>query len=153
RCPACESSAVLGISPIPDHEYGVDYLARYARCGDCQTVYQIPMPSGNGLSAFYKGDYHSMSDGGFLMRMRHQTRIWRLKALLPEGKGIVLDYGCGNGSFIRQAAVQMPETKFFGFEISERREITSEGGTVTIVKGDIADLLEILPACNMLIMN
>src|SRR6516225_4130971 len=81
NCPACLGSVVSGVFNIPDHEYGLDYLAQYLCCAGCNTLYQSPMPGGQELSSFYPPHYHSMVDGGFLLRMRHNMRIERLKRL------------------------------------------------------------------------
>src|SRR5262245_9343602 len=154
RCPGCESSEASNICPIPDHEYGLVTLARYAHCDICQTAFQVPMPSEVELSAFYPANYHSMSGGGVLMRLRHELRMRRLKAVLPRGEGVVLDYGCGNGSFLCYASSQMPGTKFFGVEIAGRREVvTKANGAVTIVQGDSPHLLDLLPQCKVIMMN
>jgi hypothetical protein len=151
-CPACTSPQVLETVEIPDHEYGLDYLARYAACRECNSLYQSPMPSDSELASFYRQNYHSMSDGGFLMRMRHKMRIQRLKTLL-NGSGAVLDYGCGNGSFMRRAAAAIPNVEFIGYEIGNHTQVTRPAERVTIVQGGPADLFEVLSPCQVIIMN
>lgn len=139
---------------VPDHEYACDHLATYAICGACETAFQVPMPRVEDLAAFYPERYHSMLDGGWLLRARHRMRARRLGGLLPPGDGAVLDYGCGNGSFLRRAAPLLPDVELFGFEYADRRETeTHEEGRVTIVRGQVDDLLEVLPSCRVLIMN
>ena len=80
-----------GTVQVPDHEYGVDYVATFESCRDCRTEFQRPMPSGDQLSSFYSANYHSMADGGFLLRLRHEMRIRRLRALLGGAGGVVLE--------------------------------------------------------------
>ena len=94
-----------------------------------------------------------MSDGGFLMLLRHKMRIRRLQGLLGGGGGTVLDYGCGNGSFIRRAAEVLPKGEFIGYEIGDKKEIVQRTDRVTIVKGTMEDLLSVLPPCRVIIMN
>jgi SAM-dependent methyltransferase len=151
-CPACESHGVSDVAQVPDHEYGLDYLASYACCGECGTLYQSPMPSEAELASFYRQNYHSMSDGGFLMSLRHKLRIRRL-AECVKGGGAVLDYGCGNGSFICRAGAELTDIEFIGYEIGDRRKVTRSADRVTIVEGTPADLFEMLPPCQAVIMN
>ena len=152
RCPACESHGICNVVQVPDHEYGLDYVASYACCAECGTLYQSPMPSEAQLASFYRQDYHSMSEGGFLMSLRHNLRIKRLKEC-ANGSGAILDYGCGNGSFVRRAATVLSGVEFVGFEIGSHSKVTRPADRVTIVEGSPADLFEILPPCQVVIMN
>ncbi len=151
-CPACQSPSVRDVVQVPDHEYGLDYVASYACCGGCGTLYQSPMPSASQLASFYQQNYHSMSDGGFLMSLRHNLRIRRLAKFVKRG-GVVLDYGCGNGSFIRRAGAELNGVEFIGYEIGADKRITRPADRVTIVEGSPADLFEVLPPCQAVIMN
>jgi len=151
-CPVCESRHILDAVEIPDHEYGLDYLARYACCGNCASLFQSPMPSESELASFYRQNYHSMTDGGLLMLMRHKMRIQRLTGFL-KGRGAVLDYGCGNGSFLVRAAAAIPNVEFIGYEIGDTYQITHPAERVTIVQGKPEDLFDALPTCEAMIMN
>ena len=151
-CPACEGHSVRDVVPVPDHEYGVDYVASYACCGDCGTLYQSPMPGEAELTSFYPDNYHSMSGGGFLMCLRHKLRIGRLEEFV-NGSGAVLDYGCGNGSFARRASEVLTGVEFIGYEIGGGKKVTRPADRVTIVEGSPADLFELLPPCQAVIMN
>jgi SAM-dependent methyltransferase len=156
-CPACEATSVARYVDIPDHEYALSYVARYAHCGACKTVYQSPMPDESQLGGFYPPSYHSMVDGGWLMQRRRAMRANRLKKLVGTQPSVVLDYGCGNGSFLVTAARQMPEHRYVGFEYSEtpsREE--REDGKVLIVRGQLSHLTSELDAVGkvgVLIMN
>jgi 2-polyprenyl-3-methyl-5-hydroxy-6-metoxy-1,4-benzoquinol methylase len=151
-CPACESRHILAAIEIPDHEYGLDFVARYACCADCASLFQSPMPKDSELASFYRQNYHSMADGGLLMLMRHKLRIQRLKGLLT-GKGAVLDYGCGNGSFMVRAAAAIPHVDFIGYEIGDSPQVSHPAERVTIVQGKPEHLFEALPTCEVMIMN
>ncbi len=153
--PACPACGDLGIGPsraVPDHEYGIAYLATYVECGGCGSLRQDPMPSGADLAAFYPPDYHARTGQGLLGRLRHQARFRRLAPLV--GAGPVLDYGCGNGDFLRYVARRRPGPEYYGFEIGEKREVTVlDGGAVTVVRGDIDDVCSIVPPCHLITMN
>jgi SAM-dependent methyltransferase len=153
HCPACGSTAIGSLRSIPDHEYGLAHRATYASCARCGTLAQFPMPGLLELAAFYPDEYHSMHAGGLLQRMRHDLRIRRLKRFAGTD-GPILDYGCGDGSFLVRAAAHMPGRALFGFELGEKREMCQlAGGAVTILKGYHADLLDVLPACRVVTMN
>jgi len=111
------------------------------------------MPTLPELASFYPPDYHSMIHAGLLARIRNGMRIRRLGKLLT-GEGAVLDYGCGDGAFLVQAAEQLPGWQFWGYEIADRAErIVLSGGAVTLVKGAVSDLLAALPACRLITLN
>ena len=152
-CPACGSADVADGIPVPDHEYGLSYVARYRECGACGTIFQEPMPTLAELASFYPFDYHSMTHSGLLHRIRSGMRIGRLAKLLTAD-GAILDYGCGDGAFLVQAAERLPGRRLWGYEIADRTEtIVLAGGAVTLVKGAISDLLATLPKCSLITLN
>jgi SAM-dependent methyltransferase len=152
-CPACEAPAAGAAAEVPDHEYGLAYCARYAHCGNCGTLFQEPMPSLQELARFYPPDYHSMTHAGLLSAIRNHVRIARLEKLAPR-EGAILDYGCGDGAFLVQAARRMSGRPLWGFEIAERAEKTVlAGGAVTVVKGSLRDLLAVVPECGLITLN
>ena len=52
------------------------------------------------------------------------------------------------------ASKKFPGRRFFGYEISDKREIIkSNDGAVTIVKGDIQDFWGLLPQCRLITIN
>lgn len=152
-CPGCGSSDIADGICVPDHEYALNFVPRYKDCVDCGTFFQEPMPSLAELAGFYPADYHSMSSGGLLSRIRNGMRIRRLSKLLARD-GAILDYGCGDGGFLVQAAAELPGRRLWGYEIAERAEtIELADGAVTIVKGEVKDLLAALPACSLITLN
>ena len=57
----------------------------------------------------------------------------------------ILDFGCGDGAFLLQAAQSMGTRPLWGFEIAEKRSIQELcGGVVRVVRGEFRDLLEVL---------
>jgi SAM-dependent methyltransferase len=153
-CPACGDPRIARSEDIPDHEYALSYVATYAHCAACGTAFQRPMPAESQLGAFYPSSYHSMTAGGLLMDARRAMRVKRLSKLLGGESGLVLDYGCGNGSFLVTAARRLPQNRYLGFEYAEKRErLSLADGNVTIVRGTLADLLPELAPVRVLIMN
>jgi SAM-dependent methyltransferase len=142
---------------VPDREYGLERVATYVTCAGCGTLYQQPMPDTSELPAYYPAEYHSQVGQGPLGRLRHDVRLRRLTTLATgasTGDGALLDFGCGNGAFLRRAAAARPGREYYGFEIADRPEVVSlDGGAVTIFRGDLDALFARLPPCRIITMN
>lgn len=152
-CPACGAQGASPPVPVPDREYGLARVAAYARCADCGTLFQHPMPADSELPSLYPDDYHSQTGQGPVGRFRHGVRLRRLTGLAPAD-GPLLDFGCGNGDFLRHAAATEPGRGYYGFEIADRPEVVSlDGGAVTIVRGDLDALFGRLPELAVITMN
>ena len=152
-CPACGDTSVSTAIRIPDREYGLSWFAEYALCKSCGSRFQSPMPEFSQLASFYPAGYHSFGRKGTLVRMRFDARINRLRKMAMP-KAAILDYGCGDGSFLIRAAEQMPQHSFFGYEISDQTQVdTHLDGRVTLVRGGEPDLFRLLPPCGLITMN
>lgn len=153
-CPACRSLRRQTSYRVPDHEYDVGRVVEYALCADCGTLVQTPIPDQEELSAFYPADYHSFGAGGLLTRLKDTTRLRRLRSFVDSDRGVILDYGCGDGRFIKEAAKRTSGLVFWGFEMAARKEHSvAADGRVTIVRGRFEDLLDGLPPCDLITMN
>lgn len=155
-CPACEGPRTSAPVHVPDHEYAIPYVAAFVTCGECGSLFQSPMPDPAELSGFYPHDYHSMTGQGPVSRLRNDLRLRRILALTGPGGpgGPMLDYGCGNGDFLLRAARRWPGSELWGFEIAPEPAVRAlAGGAVTIVNGDLGDLMEHLPPCRLITMN
>ena len=152
-CPACGQGRAGRSVEVNDHEYGLDVAARFAECDLCGTHFQVPMPSLEELAGYYPDDYHSFSGNRVLTRIRHGMRIKRLTPLLT-GPGAVLDFGCGAGQFLVQAAEQLPDEVFYGYEINDHDSVEKLcDGRVTIVRGNLDGLWQHLPQCRVITLN
>ena len=153
QCPACTGSRPEGRRRVPDHEYDLNAIVNYARCGDCGSEYQDPMPDFETLASFYPDGYHSFAGRGLLQRVRNDLRLRRLSRFL-DGPGVLLDYGCGNGAFLERVAERLPDRTLFGFEIAPHCEKQSlADGRITIIRGHYTDLIRELPPCRLITMN
>lgn len=152
-CPACGAPEASAPLDVPDREYTLEKVATYVTCAGCGTLFQEPMPDTSELPAYYPADYHSQTGQGPVGRLRHDVRLRRLTSL-AAGEGALLDFGCGNGDFLRRAAAADPGRAYYGFEIADRPEVvTLDGGAVTIFRGDLAALFAQLPPCRIVTMN
>lgn len=154
RCPACQSGAIESLFAVPDHEYNLDYQAQYACCGECSSFFQSPMPDAVQLSHFYPANYHSFDINNILGQLKQGQRLKRLRSFVDSDAITFLDYGCGSGVFIKEAAKNMPRSKFYGYEIdsTNRKEVLADG-RVTILKGSLDYLLHQLPVCDVITLN
>ncbi len=152
-CPACGSSRTGLTCTVPDYEYGLSYRASYASCGDCLTTFQAPMPSEAQLTSFYPPTYHAQTNQGLLHKLRCRLRLRQLLPL-PLTEGVVVDYGCGNGSFLSFAASERPDVRWYGFEVGATRRVTTlMDGRVTLIEGTVDNFLAQLPPCRLISMN
>ncbi len=111
------------------------------------------MPPPHRLAAWYPEGYHSMQGRGVLGRMRYGVRYKRLRNYL-KGSGALLDYGCGDGSFLDYVAERGETRPLVGFEIGPESRVTERrGGQVRVVQGGLEDLLEQAPECALITMN
>ncbi len=154
RCPACQSETIQSLFAVPDHEYNLDYQAQYARCWECSSFFQSPIPNLIELSHFYPPNYHSFELNGVLGKLKHRQRLRRLRSFVDSDAITLLDYGCGSGAFIKESAKDMPHSIFYGYEINstDRKELLSEG-RVIILKGSFDYLLGELPLCDVITLN
>ena len=154
RCPACASTTIVRSYVVPDHEYDVGHTAEYGLCEGCGTLSQMPIPDLEQLASFYPASYHSFGAAGILARMKDRARLGRLRSLLTSDRGVILDYGCGDGRFIKEAAKQTNGLEFWGYEMAARKhEYVAPDGKVTIIHGSVDDLLGALPPCDVVTMN
>src|SRR6476646_388606 len=118
KCPACQCETIQSLLAVPDHEYNLEYEAQYARCRECSSFFQSPMPDLNELSRFYPAAYHSFDSDGILSKLKHRQRLRRLRSFVPADAMTLLDYGRGSGAFIKESARHMPHGIFYGYEIN-----------------------------------
>lgn len=104
-CPLDSASSTPVLQGRPDYEYGVRDQLSYRRCSTCGLVFAAQIPEDK-IAGFYV-DYttHGVpapSRLGFLGRRARATTLREFDAsapLLAPGDP-VLDYGCGDGSFL-----------------------------------------------------
>ncbi len=112
------------------------------------------MPPTERLASWYPPGYHSMQGRGFLGRLRNGVRLKRLRRFLDGDDGALLDYGCGDGSFLDYAAECGERRQLVGFEIAPEASVTERnGGQILVVRGSVGDLLQQLPTCRVVAMN
>ncbi len=111
------------------------------------------MPPAHQLAEWYPDGYHSMQGRGVLGRMRYAVRYKRLRSFLKVD-GALLDYGCGDGSFLDYVAERGEQRPLVGFEIGpEKRVVERRNGQIRVIHGELSDLLDCMPVCALITMN
>lgn len=153
-CPVCTLRSAKARFSIPDHEYGLSMRAAYAQCAQCGCLSRHPMPDESALAECYPAEYHSFAHGGFIDRIKYGFRLRSILAAAKKRSFVFLDFGCGDGSFLRYAADRLPSATFFGYEISSRVErIVERDGRIVIVRGGLSDLLQALPQTDVISLH
>src|SRR4030095_14733467 len=125
----------------------------YVECLSCGSLYCDPMPDGEALSQMYGADYQSSfvveaSDDG----SRDRRRIIGL--LKKMESGVFVDYGCGAGSVLTEAAklnwravgiefdeeVAAQVEKKTGLEVLNRRQV----GALNGLRADVLHLGDVI---------
>lgn len=102
-CPLCGAAEAkpswLGSTVYDGRTYA------YVQCEDCRSLYCDPMPAGDVLSRMYGSEYQTVladpADGG----EREIARVVQFLAAGDRtGPGTFVDYGCGRGRLVQEAA-------------------------------------------------
>jgi len=104
------------------------------RCSNCQLVYNATPPNYKSLAAFYK-ESEAMNQWAKVKESPHEAKrqsykysvpLKWLKTLRVEK---LLDFGCGDGFFLRQVKAECPEIISLGVEVNENaRDIAIKSG-------------------------
>ena len=110
NCPICDSTEFDHI--ITSNDYTVSQNPfNIVGCMQCSFRFTNPRPTNDNLPEFYKSiNYisHSNTKKGFVSQVYHLVRKYTLNQKLKLLKanvavGNLLDYGCGTGTFLKQA--------------------------------------------------
>ena len=100
---------------------------KYFECNNCKFIFQNPIPGKNELSKIYSNEYFKINykkkNKEFLLRKKqyiHDKKII-LKYFTDNTTKEILDYGCGNGSFL-----SLFKSKKFGYEFNINAKLNSK---------------------------
>lgn len=107
NCKLCGSKSVACLQDRPDYEYGVPQKLDYLRCTSCKLVFASPNPTPQDVQRFYEQySTHKQARLTLLGRMaRRKTLRETCKAIGGDKTVGILDYGCGNGGFLKDLAI------------------------------------------------
>jgi 2-polyprenyl-3-methyl-5-hydroxy-6-metoxy-1,4-benzoquinol methylase len=107
-CPLCSGSKWSPLLEAPDYTEGGSGLWFFVvQCQDCGLCFTNPRPSPNTIDQFHAArDFclarcraHRRAWYSRLTRWFHNPRGYR-RVMAPYGQGRLLDFGCGDGSFL-----------------------------------------------------
>lgn len=140
-CPLC-GNAMSRPSWLDGVCYGGEEFA-YRECLACRSLYCHPMPDARMLARMYGPDYaRSFAEGPTTLDPKEPQRVVRwLSSAVP---GTFLDYGCGDGRLLAEAAALNWST--LGVEYDEEvAQASSQGRSARIVS--VAQLDSLPPRC------
>jgi SAM-dependent methyltransferase len=132
-CPFCGSAAHVPITGrMADEESAhleepfASLRFQFVACTSCDTAYLRERPAASEMWRFYQGEYccyQPLDERGAIVRAlvavttRQQLRT--LRRLMPPGSDLMVDYGCGIGTWLRLLRQAGAPWRLFGTEVSE----------------------------------
>ncbi len=121
-CPACGSTDLVVRVTSPDLMQHKPGRFRFDRCRSCETVFQNPRPTGEGLDFYYRDFYDGL--GADLLELlfgfgpaTHTERAALVDGLAQPSRW--LDVGTGHGHFPMMAKEVWPDARFAGLDQSD----------------------------------
>ena len=117
KCPLCKSSRTTELyRPQPDLDNYGHLIAPYqsmtfghVRCDECGTAFLQDRVRQENIAVFYAGEYHCFrpfAERGHIIataaKFLARRRAREIGRYLKSERDIVLDYGCGSGTWIRE---------------------------------------------------
>lgn len=110
-CPICGHTSVDNFLEVKDHSISQEHFL-LKRCIACQFLFTAEAPCQADIGKYYDSDVyisHTDSNKGLIEKLyqavRKKTIRGKRKLLnqyFPLGKGVILDYGCGTGTFLHE---------------------------------------------------
>lgn len=146
-CPICSEASKSHLLDRPDYEYGIPTRLAYHRCTNdfCGLVFADPIPADLILSFYAVYSTHDLqlpAQTTFLTRHARRVSMQEtINAIGSNPSSAILDYGCGNGQFLKQ----LREAGFInltGYDFDRKaRAVASEiGASVADCDNDLAAL-------------
>lgn len=101
KCPLCGSGSAGSGFPNGLTWKGSTYC--YAKCSSCKTSFVWPQPSDSELASMYHADEYHATHYSEMDMHRYLPQVRVILDQVPQAETL-LDFGCGNGSFLRAAS-------------------------------------------------
>ncbi len=118
----CGAGSATVFCPARDINFGAtDQVSEMMRCNACGSLYPRVFPSRETVGEAYRSYYTSAKADG--SRLRRQRLLRYLKGAhglrhIPQNAALrVLDYGCGDGQFLREVHAAAPACTLFGTDV------------------------------------
>lgn len=108
KCNLCNSDTYPYLAQRPDYEYGIKTTLDYRCCQDCGLVFASPMPSPEIILSFYSSySTHKQGSASLLAKLSRRKALRETLAAVGPNKELrILDYGCGNGEFLKELCAE-----------------------------------------------
>ena len=130
KCKICGKINNLNSSYLYTH-----YKIKYYRCNNCLFIFQHPLPDSKKLKKLYSKEYFNQNylknTSDFKLR-KIQYKLDKkiiLKHYKDDKTNKILDYGCGNGTFLK-----LFKSKKIGFEFNKDAKVDSSIKRVSLKK-------------------
>jgi 2-polyprenyl-3-methyl-5-hydroxy-6-metoxy-1,4-benzoquinol methylase len=145
KCPLCKSGNVLNHLEVKDHAVSKKTFI-LCRCESCQLLFTNPRPEEEEIGPYYDfPEYYSHEDKiqNVTQWLYQKIRNYSLKkkvALIESliSRGSLIDYGCGTGQFIQQAALNGWHVR--GIEPNEKAREQASKKTPGLVQASLEEL-------------
>ncbi len=104
----------------------------YFRCGVCEAVFVAPTPTDAQFEKMYSAEsYHQVHYSSVDARA-HRATVEFVRRHLPDGHPHLLDYGCGAGAFLVEAAARGFRVTGAEFSDTERQVTSAKTGFMVV---------------------
>lgn len=141
HCPICTKDKLLSYLQVQDHSISKETF-NLDICVQCGFVFTNPQPIGESLSQYYQSeDYisHSGTKKGLINKLYHTVQQYNLslkykavKKHVPRGTWV--DYGAGNGAFLK--FLQNKNIAAIGFEPDDSARLLAQAKKVEILPSE-----------------
>lgn len=147
NCPSCKHSHFENHSICKDYSVSGESFA-LVKCQNCMLIFTNPRPAPDQLAKFYESDtYISHTDKAnslvnLLYKIVRSYTLRRKRTLIEKHikEGMILDYGCGTGDFLKECKAAGWST--VGIEPNENARTISKKKTLQTIHPSIDKMKE-----------
>jgi SAM-dependent methyltransferase len=115
ECPYC-SATTFCASYLPPTRF-TGKIFHYKRCVSCRLIFLEEELNADDYKNLYSTEYHQKHYPDSRKKKSYQLHVDILKSIVKPGSAI-LDFGCGNGAFVKMVKENFPDAKVYGVEFN-----------------------------------
>ena len=132
-CDWCGSDKRVPITGLLRDEESMKFLPnafkeeryQFARCENCNLAYLPLRPHPDDLPLYYSSEYccfQNFNERGSIINslaeMLAKLKLYQIRKYMPKNQGVLLDYGCGSGTWLRMLKRLKLPWKIIGADIA-----------------------------------